>query len=60
MLINLIVVIISQCIYTLNIGQEATVRTRRGTTDWFKIAKGVCQDCILSLSLFNLYAEYIM
>ena len=41
-------------------GQEATVRTRHGTTDWFKIGKGVCQGCILSPCLFNLYAEYIM
>ena len=41
-------------------GQEATVRTRHGTTDWFQIGKGVHQDCILSPSLFNLYAEYIM
>ena len=41
-------------------GQEATVRTRHGTTDWFQIGKGVHQGCILSLSLFNLYAEYIM
>ena len=41
-------------------GQEATVRTRRGTTDWFKIRKGVRQGCILSPCLFNLYAEYIM
>jgi len=41
-------------------GQEATVRTRHGTTDWFKIRKGVCQGCILSSCLFNLYAEYIM
>ena len=41
-------------------GQEATVRTGRGTTDWFQIGKGVCQDCILSLCLFNLYSEYIM
>ena len=41
-------------------GQEATVRTRHGTTDWFKIGKGVCQGCILSSCLFNLYAEYIM
>ena len=40
--------------------QEATVRTRHGTTDWFQIGKGVHQDCILSLCLFNLYAEYIM
>ena len=41
-------------------GQEATVRTRRGTTDWFQIGKGVCPGCILSPCLFNLYAEYIM
>ena len=41
-------------------GQEATVRTGLGTTDWFKIGKGVRQGCILSLCLFNLYAEYIM
>ena len=41
-------------------GQEATVRTRHGTTDWFQIGKGVCQGCILSPFLFNLYAEYIM
>ena len=39
---------------------EATVRTRHGTTDWFKTGKGVCQVCILSPSLFNFYAEYIM
>ena len=41
-------------------GQEATVRTGHGTTDWFQIGKGVCQGCILSASLFNFYAEYIM
>ena len=41
-------------------GQEATVRTGLGTTDWFQIGKGVCQGCILSFCLFNLYAEYIM
>ena len=41
-------------------GQEATVRTGHGTTNWFQIGKGVCQGCILSPSLFNLYAEYIM
>ena len=40
--------------------QEATVRTRYGTTDWFQIGKGVCQGCTLSSCLFNLYAEYIM
>ena len=41
-------------------GQEATVRTGHGTTDWFQIGKGVCQGCILSPCSFNLYAEYIM
>ena len=41
-------------------GQEATVRTGHGTTDWFHIGKGLCQGCILSPCLFNLYAEYIM
>ena len=41
-------------------GQETTARTGRGTTDWFQIGKGVCQGCILSPCLFNLYAEYIM
>ena len=45
-------------------GQEATVRTQHGTTDWFQIwfqtEKGVCQSCILSLCLFNFYAEYVM
>ena len=41
-------------------GQEAAVRNRHGTTDWFQIRKGVCQGCILSPCLFNLYAEYIM
>ena len=43
-----------------NAGQKATVRTGHGTTDWFQIWKGVCQGCILSICLFNLYAEYIM
>ena len=41
-------------------GQEATIRTGHGTTDWFQIGKGVRQVCILSPCLFNLYAEYIM
>ena len=41
-------------------GQEATVRTGHGTTDWFQIGKGVSQGCILSPCLFNFYAEYIM
>ena len=44
----------------LHAGQEATVRTRHETTDWFQIRKGVRQGCILSSCLFNLYAEYIM
>ena len=41
-------------------GQEATVRTGHGTTDWFQIGKGVYQGCILSPCLFNLYVEYLM
>ena len=41
-------------------GQEATVRTGHGTTDWFQIGKGVCQGCILSLCLFNMDTEYII
>jgi len=40
--------------------QEATVRTGHGTTDWFQLGKGVCQGCILSSCLFNLYVEYVM
>ena len=44
----------------LNAGQEATVRTGHGTTDWFQIGTGVCQDCILSPCLVNFHAEYIM
>ena len=44
----------------LYVGQEATVKTGHGTTNWFQIKKGVCQGCILSPCLFNLYAEYIM
>ena len=44
----------------LHAGQEATIRTRKETTDWFQIGKGVNQGCILSPCLFNLYAEYIM
>ena len=43
----------------LYVGQEATVRTRCGTTDWFQIGKGVHQGCILSPCLFNLYSEYM-
>ena len=45
---------------TIYAGQEATVRTGHGTTDWFQIRKEVRQGCILSPDLFNLYAEYIM
>ena len=41
-------------------GQETTVRTGHGTTDWFQIGQGVCEGCILSPCLFNLYADYIM
>ena len=41
-------------------GQEATLRTGHGAADWFKFGKGICQGCILSTRLFNLYAEYIM
>ena len=44
----------------LYVDQEATIRTGHGTTEWFQIRKGVCQGCILSPCLFNLYAEYIM
>ena len=44
----------------LSAGQEATVRTGHGKMDWFEIVKGICQGCILSPCLFNLYAEYIM
>ena len=44
----------------LYVGQEATVRTGHGTKDWFKTGKGVCQGCIVSPCLFNLYAEYIV
>ena len=44
----------------LSAGQEATVRIGHGTTDWFKIEKGVCQGCILSPCFFNLYAEFVV
>ena len=50
---------LTHLLWNLYAGQEATVRTGHGTTDWFQIGKGVCQGCILSLCLFNLYAEYI-
>ena len=45
---------------SLYAGQEATIRTRHGTADWFKFGKGVCQSCILSPCLLNSYTEYIM
>ena len=48
------------CLRNLYTGQEATVRTRHGTTDWFQIRKGVHQGCILSPCLFDFHAEYIM
>ena len=51
---------LSCLLINLYAGQEATVRTGHGTTDWFQIGKGVCQGCILSPCLFNFYAEYIM
>ena len=51
---------LSYLLRNLFAGQEATVITVHGTTDWFQIRKGVCQGCILSPCLFNLYAEYIM
>ena len=47
-------------LWNLYANQEATVRTGHGTADWFQIGKGICQGCILSPCLFNLYAEYIM
>ena len=48
------------CLRNLYVGQEATVRTGQGTTDWFQIEKGVRQGCIMSPCLFNLHAEYTM
>ena len=51
---------LSCLLINLYAGQEATVKTGHGKTDWFKIGKGVCKGCILSPCLFNLYAEYIM
>ena len=50
---------LSCLLQNLYVGQEATVRTRHGTTDWFQIGKGIRQGCILSPCLFNLYAEYL-
>ena len=49
-----------QVLYFCNAGQETTVRTGHGTTDWFQIGKGVRQGCILLPCLFNFYAEYTM
>ena len=51
---------LTQGIHIRFAGQEATVRTGHGTTDWFQIGKGVRQSCILSPCLFNIYAEYLM
>ena len=51
---------LTRLLRNLNAGQEATLRTGHGTTDWFQIGKGVRQGCILSPCLFNFYAEYIM
>ena len=51
---------LTRLLRSLYAGEEATVRTGHGTTDWFQIGKGVCQGCKLSPCLFNLYAEYIM
>ena len=51
---------LSYLLRNLYAGQEVTVRTGHGTTDWFQIGKGVCQVYILTSCLFNLYAEYIM
>ena len=51
---------LTRLLRNLYAGQEATVKTGHGTTDWFQIGKGVCQGCILSPCLFNLYAEYLM
>ena len=51
---------LTRLLRNLYAGQEATLRTGHGITDWFQIETGVCQGCILSLCLFNLYAEYIM
>ena len=51
---------LTRLLRNLYAGQESTVRTGPETTDWFQIGKGVCQGCILSPCLFNLYAEYLM
>ena len=60
MKLELLMSLFSWALRNLYAGQEAAVRTGHGTTDWFQIGKGVCQGCILSPCLFNLYAEYIM
>ena len=51
---------LNRLLRNLYAGQDATVRTKHGKTDWFQIGKEVCQGCILSLCFFNIYAEYIM
>ena len=51
---------LTRLLRNLYAGQEAIVRTRHGTADWFQIGEGVCQGCTLSPCLYNLYAEYIM
>ena len=51
---------LTRLLRNLYAGQEATVRTGHGTTDWFQVGKGLCQSSVLSLCLFNLYAEYVM
>ena len=51
---------LTQLLRNLYTGQEATVKTGRGATDWFQTRKGVCQGCMLSPCLFNFYAEHIM
>ena len=51
---------LTRLLRNLYAGQEAPVRTGHGTMDWFQIGKGVCQGCIVSSCLFNLYVEYIM
>ena len=58
--LHYLIMLIIFLLRNLYAGQEATVRSGHGTTDWFQIGKGVCQACILSPCLFHLYAEYIM
>ena len=59
-LIHTLIIIKERGTYFSYAGQEATVRTGHETIDWFQVRKEVCQGCILSPCLFNLYAEYIM